>query len=237
MKPRLALLVSAALVLTSAAGSALAEEYNFLFGTWIGDAPSYQPSENFASLSVSTDDHKVFTFDLKVFDNLDTAFGNPDDSHFTFIGKAIFNVTSGNDPYSTEILPGDWGVSNVVFKARAPNVDGVGFDFADKFCGGSGCSSGDYASSRLTAGEEVKWKSTFANEQSTAFFATPPVALHVQGFNVEVDSAGYCYEINEITSGWYTPTEPIPEPETYVMLLAGLGLMGAVARRRKQKAA
>lgn len=29
----------------------------------------------------------------------------------------------------------------------------------------------------------------------------------------------------------------VPEPETYAMLLAGLGLMGFVARRRKQKAA
>lgn len=28
---------------------------------------------------------------------------------------------------------------------------------------------------------------------------------------------------------------PVPEPETYAMLLAGLGIMGAVARRRKQK--
>ena len=28
---------------------------------------------------------------------------------------------------------------------------------------------------------------------------------------------------------------PVPEPETYAMLLAGLGLMGAVARRRKLK--
>jgi hypothetical protein len=28
---------------------------------------------------------------------------------------------------------------------------------------------------------------------------------------------------------------PVPEPETYAMLLAGLGLMGALARRRKQK--
>lgn len=26
---------------------------------------------------------------------------------------------------------------------------------------------------------------------------------------------------------------PIPEPETYAMMLAGLGLMGAIARRRK----
>jgi hypothetical protein len=29
----------------------------------------------------------------------------------------------------------------------------------------------------------------------------------------------------------------VPEPETYAMLLAGLGLMGFVARRRKQHAA
>jgi hypothetical protein len=29
----------------------------------------------------------------------------------------------------------------------------------------------------------------------------------------------------------------IPEPETYAMLLAGLGLLGFVARRRKQNAA
>ncbi len=32
-----------------------------------------------------------------------------------------------------------------------------------------------------------------------------------------------------------TATAPVPEPETYAMLLAGLGLMGATARRRKQK--
>jgi hypothetical protein len=30
-------------------------------------------------------------------------------------------------------------------------------------------------------------------------------------------------------------TAPVPEPETYAMMLAGLGLMGFVARRRRQK--
>lgn len=33
-----------------------------------------------------------------------------------------------------------------------------------------------------------------------------------------------------------TATAPVPEPETYAMLLAGLGLMGATARRRNRKA-
>ncbi len=34
-----------------------------------------------------------------------------------------------------------------------------------------------------------------------------------------------------------TPIPGVPEPETYAMLLAGLGVMGAVARRRKARAA
>ncbi len=35
----------------------------------------------------------------------------------------------------------------------------------------------------------------------------------------------------------FLPFVPVPEPETYAMMLAGLGLMGFVARRRKQNAA
>jgi len=40
-----------------------------------------------------------------------------------------------------------------------------------------------------------------------------------------------------VTVGWSYVFAPIPEPETYAMLLAGLGLMGFIARRRKQNAA
>jgi probable HAF family extracellular repeat protein len=45
--------------------------------------------------------------------------------------------------------------------------------------------------------------------------------------------------VNSITGEYQafllTPTAPVPEPETYAMMLAGLGLLGLTARRRKQK--
>lgn len=37
----------------------------------------------------------------------------------------------------------------------------------------------------------------------------------------------------DVAAGTITFMNPVPEPETYAMLLAGLGLMGAIARRRK----
>ena len=39
----------------------------------------------------------------------------------------------------------------------------------------------------------------------------------------------------EVTLNLNQQTAPVPEPETYAMLLAGLGLVGIVARRRKQR--
>lgn len=41
----------------------------------------------------------------------------------------------------------------------------------------------------------------------------------------------------ELTPERISINTPVPEPETYAMMLAGLGLLGVVARRRKQKAA
>jgi hypothetical protein len=39
----------------------------------------------------------------------------------------------------------------------------------------------------------------------------------------------------EVYRAFASFTPSVPEPETYVMLLAGLGLLGFAARRRKQK--
>ena len=47
--------------------------------------------------------------------------------------------------------------------------------------------------------------------------------------------SGLTYNYDGLTGGGNTDIPAVPEPETYAMLLAGLGLMGAIARRRKQK--
>jgi choice-of-anchor A domain-containing protein len=44
-------------------------------------------------------------------------------------------------------------------------------------------------------------------------------------------------EIHQVAFGGVIPVAAVPEPETYAMLMAGLGLVGFMSRRRKQRAA
>jgi hypothetical protein len=71
---------------------------------------------------------------------------------------------------------------------------------------------------RLTANESVSFDATF---DQAVILGSNSFALHVQGLT---DAQG--------GSAWYVPP-PIPEPETYAMMLAGLGLLGFTAKRRK----
>ena len=74
---------------------------------------------------------------------------------------------------------------------------------------------------RLTANESVSWTATFANPVT---FEGEQFALHVQGLT---EAQG--------GSAWYVNTSPVPEPETYGLLLSGLGLIGFIARRKKNQ--
>lgn len=71
---------------------------------------------------------------------------------------------------------------------------------------------------KLTGFESVTWH--VGGMGSALLPSDGDLALHVQGIGANGDSA------------WYV--SPVPEPETYAMLLVGLGLVGFSLRRQKQ---
>jgi hypothetical protein len=65
-----------------------------------------------------------------------------------------------------------------------------------------------------------------SNALSFSFANTPAGNYYLQVFGVTTGSLGGLY------TGAISVT-PVPEPETFAMLMAGFGVMGAIARRRK----
>jgi len=91
------------------------------------------------------------------------------------------------------------------------NASGVSFSSADLYSGATLLASGP-----------------LGNITSTPTLAPGAYDLRVSG-TLTATSGFYSGSVN-----FNSTTAPIPEPETYAMMLAGLGLMGFVARRRKQ---
>jgi hypothetical protein len=60
------------------------------------------------------------------------------------------------------------------------------------------------------------------------------VSTSANMYSPEADVLGYVSAENTF-SIQYSYVSAIPEPETYAMMLAGLGLLGVIARRRKQR--
>ncbi len=174
------------------------------------------PSASFATLSsTQSADGRNYTFSLSLASNFGSLFGNTN----AYIRTVLFN-TNATDPIpsSVALASGTWGVNAISYSANAPQVGSISFDFTETF----GANAGNNSGNRLTSGESVNWFTNFTNPTN---FVVPEFALHVQSIGSNGDS------------GWYTPavTTPIPEPQTYAMLLAGLGMLGFAVRRRNRK--
>lgn len=129
----------------------------------------------------------------------------------------------GNGPYV------GWTLDPVItFHWNTPvNITSVTFHFDD-----SNGSGGVFAPSNVNVGG--------ANFAITDPVGSAPFAFVADGLSfsgndlvVSITRGGPWVFLSEVEFN----AAPIPEPETYAMLLAGLGLLGFVARRRKAMAA
>ena len=76
--------------------------------------------------------------------------------------------------------------------------------------------------------------SFFSTHTVTGLVAGRDYHVVVYGWGDPMDAATGSYELTLTAQG---NLAPVPEPETYAMMLAGLGLVGLAARRRKSRPA
>jgi hypothetical protein len=211
---KFAIAVSAALV-SAAAQAQTTTTYSF--GTQIAGDPAYQPAVTFATLSVTTSDSMAYLFDLQLVPSFGAIFGNSD----AIIHRVVFNSGGNIDPVPDSVKlasGGPWGVSNLYYSTNDQEIGGIVFDFMEGW-------GNPYPTGQLTSGERVVWESSFTTPTT---FDQPPFAVKVFGFGS--DGSGSAYYVPSSVS-------PVPEPETYALMLAGLGLLGVAARRRNRKPA
>ena len=70
------------------------------------------------------------------------------------------------------------------------------------------------------------------NASNYFYFVNDPATLGHEAFAVNGNTGDVALD-NPANASWSLVAAPVPEPETHAMLLAGLGLIGVAARRRR----
>jgi hypothetical protein len=140
-------------------------------------------------------------------------------------GSASFSGAAASNTFTLD-LSSLTGTSNVTSVLSANFAGNSGYDITSAtFDGASFTALVNYSVTGLV-GADV-WQFNFNNVSSSLH------TIVVNGAALGGSTAGFTGSLSVTNSPLVTIT-PVPEPETYAMLLAGLGLMGAIARRRNK---
>jgi hypothetical protein len=115
-----------------------------------------------------------------------------------------------------------WYAARPDNEGRLSTTDQIGWSFGDGSKAASGSVLQDYTLNGSTVWTHFTQEFTFKKQGSVDLTFT------AKGVS---DSYGGSLDNVSVTR----MAAPVPEPESYAMLLAGLGLMGAIARRRQQR--
>ncbi|MBU0620274.1 MAG: FxDxF family PEP-CTERM protein [Gammaproteobacteria bacterium] len=172
-----------------------------------GNGPT---TASFANLSVTDTGGGVWDFLLTINNSLFSSFGDQ-----AFIGSLQFDFNPDPGATTSTFLDSNVGGVSSVSGTSGDHTGGViAFDFGTNF--------GQGARNRLSQNDYVHWSVSGLN----AFSSLDNMYIHVQGIGA-----------NGNDSAKYTPLSPVPEPQTYAMLLVGLGLLGLSTRRKKNDSA
>lgn len=170
-------------------------------------------------------------------------FDNSVDSTFGDVGQFTFNASStgltardGNGPSPTNggtnpthtMGAAAWEILNT-YGANS-TFYGPSFNWA--------MGSGNSITGTLVTDGSIHWYYGYDETVGTPTSAPGKTALADFRFSPELSFVG-SYQMgqnNDFTFNGTVSAAPVPEPETYGMMMAGLGLIGFIARRRKLNA-
>jgi hypothetical protein len=177
------------------------------------------------------------------------AFGTPAiaNNALTFQDVTFQTAAVDSDTMSFTILnalnaTGDWADINYIAAFQFKDIGNVtggtvtpsGFTFSDFELNANGCAGGDsgaacFKGTPVALTNSMSWTIDFVGTNLN--FDSPHLKVNFY------ETAGQDKATGSLLSLNLPAVNAVPEPETYAMLLAGLGLMGFVARRRQRNLA